>query len=322
MDAELSKIYQHYSFVSPIVDEDIFQEYFKPTGRTLVVSSPNLLALCKRKGIQPDYLKCGKENPLILSKYQSQNGLYDTVIGDFEDKSPSHAFQTIHDSSYMHYLRDGFDRHLKDNGKIICKLPLVALRYFSEKNKKGIPYYLRMNITKLFIHSSDNYIIVEIEKKEYCGKTIIQYNDSHKVINCNIHETILYPSYNEEIFSLIQSYLKDSDLKDYEHYERLGGPEIKRGLNLEIREKYNDLGLVMYTNSKKIKFDLLESATLTSSSIIYIFEDKNTRNEYYQIINKKEIVDLISSLSYNNTIPHNIIPFVLHPATVEYAKSL
>ena len=322
MDAELLKTYQHYSFVSPIIDNEIFQKHFPTQGRVLVLTSPNLLALCKRNQIETDYLKCGKENSLILEKYSSQNGLYDTIIGDFDEKSPDHRFKSIHDPSYMNYLRDGFDFHLKPNGKVICKLPLVAIRHFTEKNTKGVSYYQRMNVSHLFIHSSKNYVIAKIEKNTYSGKTVIEYHDSDKTLSCNIHETIIYPSYNEQIFSLIDSYLKNQNLNDYEKYERLGGPEIKKGLNVKMKEKYGNRGLVMYTNSKKIKFDLLESATLTSSSIIYIFKNKAVRDKYYEIINKKGIIDLVSSMSYNNTIPHNIIPFVLHSSTVEYAKSL
>lgn len=322
MDAELLKTYQHYSFVSPIVNEEIFKKFFSTSKRTLTISSPNLLALCKRNNIKTDYLSCGKENPMIVRKYSSPSGLYDTIIGDYENKSPSHNFQTIHDPSYMNYLRDGFDTYLKPNGTIICKLPLVAIRYLTEKNKKEIPYYRRMNITHLFIHSADNYIIATIEKNQYSGNTLIEYHNTDKTVSCNIHDTIVFPSYDEHIFNLIQSYKNNSESTCYSKYERLGGPEIKKGLNFKIKEKYQDNGLVMYTNSKKVKFDTLENSTLTSSSIVYIFKNKKTRDEYYSIMNKKKIVDLIYSLSYHNTIPHNIIPFIFHKSTVEYAKSL
>jgi hypothetical protein len=322
MDAQLQKIYQHYSFVKPIVDNEIFEKFFNTKNKTLVIASPHLLALAKRFDIQADYLKCGQENQKIVEKYDSVDNQYDTIMMDLEDKTPSHKNQNMRDPSYMCYLRDGFDKYLKDGGKMIVKLPLVSIRYLCEKNKKNVPYYLRMNVTEIFINEEDNYIIAKIAKEMYNGKTQISYFDSERVIVQNIHEELISPSSCDHLLNLISQYKKTANDNLFESYQRIVGTSGKKCKHLDLKKEINDRGLVVYTNTNKVRFKPLEDLNATSSCVIYTFEDKKSRDYYYNILNKKQVVNIIKRLSYHNTLPQYMIPLIFHPATIEYAKSI
>lgn len=316
---KLDAVYRHYAFVGKVVDEDLFEKFFITTGLSLVLASPNLLALAKRFSIKVDYLKCGKENQSILNQCNPASGKYQSIIADLDEKSPSHPAQNLHDPSYMIWLRLAFDAHLENDGVLIFKMPLTCLRTLVEKDRNGNPYYKRMDIVEMFINNEDGYVIVKMYKRPYNGCTKLTYSEHAKKITCNIHETIISPLYDEQVLSVIDSFINNSHKIEY---IRIGGPQVKNGTNETMREAYGDRGLVMYTNAKKIKFDLLESATLKSSCIIFPFENKETRDKYYDIVNTKKMIDLISLLSYNNTIPHSIISLVLHPTTLEYAQSV
>lgn len=317
--SKLDAVYRHYSFVRKVVDENLFEKFFITTGRSLVVASPNLLALAKRFSVKVDYLKCGKENQNVLNQCNLASGKYQSIIADLDEKSPSHFAQNLHDPSYMIWLRLAFDAYLENDGILIFKMPLTCLRTLIEKDRNGNSYYKRMDIVDMFINNEDNYVIVKMYKRPYNGCTELTYSEHNKKITCNIHETIISPLYDEQVLNVISSFLTNPHEIEY---IRIGGPQVKNGTNETMRETYSDRGLVMYTNAKKIKFDFLESATLKSSCIIFPFKDKETRDKYYSIVNTKKMIDLISLLSYNNTIPHSIIPLVLHPATLEYVQSV
>jgi hypothetical protein len=317
--SKLDAVYRHYAFVGKVVNENLFEKFFITTGRSLVVASPNLLALAKRFSIKVDYLKCGKENKNVLNQCNLASGKYQSIIADLDEKSPSHPAQNLHDPSYMVWLRLAFDRYLEDNGVLIFKMPLTCLRTLIEKDRNGNSYYKRMDIVDMFINHEDNYVIVKIYKRPYNGCTELIYSEYNKKITCNIHKTIISPLYDEQVLNVINSFVNDPHKIEY---IRIGGRQVKNGTNETMRETYGDRGLFMRTNSTKVKFELLEYSKLKSSGVIFPFKDKETRDKYYDIVNTKKMIDLISLLSYNNTIPHSIIPLVLHPTTLEYAQSV
>lgn len=317
---KLDAVYRHYAFVGKVVDEDLFEKFFITTGRSLVLASPNLLALAKRFSIKVDYLKCGKENQSILNQCNPASGKYQSIIADLDKKSPEHPAKNPQDPSFMVWLRLAFDVHLENDGVLIFKMPLMCLRTLVEKDRRnGTPYYERMDIVEMFINHKDNYVIVKMYKRPYNGYTELTYSECNKKITCNIHKTVISPLYDEQTLKIIDSFINNPHKVEY---KLLAGPKVKNRTSENLRETYGDRGLVMYTNAKKIKFDFLESATLTSSGVIFPFKNKETRDKYYNIVSANKVIDLISLLSYNGTIPHSIIPLVLHPATLEYAQSV
>jgi len=290
-----------------LISPENFKSHFQVQGKTLSLS-PHLSMMANFCGYN-DFTYIHPKN--LLSEHTET---YQTIVADLEDKDPSHPNQTLHKPSYMIWMQLALKNFLDDQGVLIFKMPLLCLRKLSRNPDHNI-----MDITEMYINSNDNFVIVKMYKRPYQGRTEITYSNHRDKLICDVSKTIVSPVYDDQILKVIDSTINDPHEVDY---IRISGPQISDGTNETIRKKHGDCGLVMYTNAKKVKFDFLESATLKSSCIIFPFKDKETRDKYYNIVSANKVIDLISLLSYNGTMPHSIIPLVLHPATLEYAQSV
>ena len=270
-------------------------------GEVYCLNSPNLRYMSRMSSV---------------SLSNDDNKKHDLIIGDFDEHSV-HPQATIQSPSFILFVRQAFDKMLSDSGKIVMKLPLKFIRCAQEVCKKG-PTYIRFNITHL--HILDDHLYAVIDKGQY-KDTVVSYQ-SGESFTCNIHETHLPSKYSEKYKSLIDSYFKNVNLKDYDNMTVINGQQIKKGVQNELKytiinsQKY---GLVMSINQKKVHFSKLEDSRLTSSSVIVTFSDINVRDNYLSALSKKSVSELQLSLSYGGTIPQRIVPMIFHPSILSYA---
>lgn len=289
-----------------LLSPEQFKSHFQVEGKTLSMS-PHVAMMATFCG----HNECVYVHPNnLLSEHKET---YQSIIADLEDKDPSHPEQTLHNPSYMLWMKLAVENFLEDDGVLIFKMPLLCLRKLSRN-----PNYKIMDITEMYVNYGENYVIVKMYKRPYGGHTEITYSDHDEKIVCDISKTIVSPLYDQQVLKIIDSFINDPHKVEY---KLIAGNNVKEKTSEDLRE-YGNCGLFMRTNATKIKFEPLECSKLKSSGVVFSFKDKETRDKYYSIVNTKKMIDLISLLSYNSTIPHSIIPLVLHPATLEYVQSV
>lgn len=279
-------------------DRQFFDSTFLPIidSNTLAWKSPQLNFMAGMSGVKID---------------KSPSGTYETIIGEYDVTTPSHVKGTLQTPAFWHHLSDAA-QYLSDTGKMIVKLPLMAIRFFKTKNV--------FNLSDLHILSGGEYLIATIVKTK-TRKTQLSYENEDFSTVVDVKKDFILSLFNREQQTVIDRAQKHV----YERHEYVNGLHIRSGQHLKIREELIAEGkycIAMKINQKKVRFFKLEDDfNFTSSCQIVVFSDKETRDLYFENLNTKSVIDLQLNLSYNATPSVSIIPFLFNPSIISYAQS-
>lgn len=277
-------------------DRQFFDSFFLPSidSNTLAWKSPQLNFMAGMSGIKID---------------KSPSGTHETIIGEYDVTTPSHVKGNLQVPAFWHHLTDAA-QYLSDTGKMIVKLPLVAIRFFKAKTV--------FHVTDLHILSGGEYLVATLSKTG-TSKTRLTYEAEDFERFVDMKNDFILSSFKQDQQDFIESSLGECE---YDELIHIDGPKIKSGKNIET---YNRIvsehlyALVIRKNQKKISVLKMTEDNLNSTCDVIVFSSEEKRDTYFESLNTKEVIDLQLSLSYNKTAPVSVIKLLLNTNILNYA---
>ena len=269
-------------------DRQFFDSFFLPIidSNTLAWKSPQLNFMASMSGVKID---------------RSPSGTYDTIIGEYDVSTPSHINGNLQTPAFWRHLVDA-SQYLSNTGKMIVKLPLMAIRFFKSKDA--------FNLSDLHILSGGEYLVATLSKTG-TSKTHLTYEAEDFESLVDIKNDFILSSFKQDQQDFIESALGECE---YDELIHIDGPKIKSGNNIDT---YNRI--VIRKNQNKISVLKMTENNLNSTCDVIVFSSEEKRDSYFESLNTKKVLDLQLSLSYNKTAPVSVIKLLLNTNILNYA---
>jgi hypothetical protein len=283
------------------ITHEQFKKHFVVQGATLAVTPS--ASLCARSIGHSVYYHSYEESNLSKNKRK-----YDTVLLDIPDGLKFPGYKSRHEYAWLRLALS----HVKQDGVVYVKSStkiLPQIRQFAHLFVENIEFLDNSVYLKCVITSEDKI------------KTVVTYPTGEK-IQIDAKNSILPQNYNQKHLDYVN--LVDSSNQDKPYLENVCVGGKQRNLFFDLYEESKEKGthgLLIQNNTKKLQVSKLEDQSCNSSADVYLFDSKERRDSYFDVLCKYDIIKLADNLACGGEMNKKVQSYLMNPLIFNYAIS-